>query len=143
MHVNREEVEVPLPRFMGKHCAMFIVRFDTLMQWLFHSWNSGPDYVYQLGVVRFCTSVAWDAKQVSVQPPVLEFLNPNYAVETVDITEDIRVVTVLLEDLHEPCRSWDALRGMIKQLQPLVPPALCVGAVQIPACPNEGFMRRC
>ena len=115
MNVNKEDIMAALPRCMGKHNAIWVARYDTLRRRLFRAWAPGPNSPYELGVVRLCTSVVWDARQVTVEPPTATLMDPTYKLVSAGTDEATKVVTMLLEDLHQPCRVWEAMRAMLRR----------------------------
>ena len=122
----RGELSEALPRTNGKLCAVWIASYDVVTTWLAGEWRHSPTRLpLDLGIVRMIVGVSPDARQATVEPLVTE--SPSVVpgeMTPVPCADPLRVVTILLEDLHEAYKAHEALRLLLMRLTSTSPSIL-------------------
>jgi len=143
----RGELSEALPRTNGKLCAVWIASYDVVTMWLAREWRQGVQLPLDLGIVRMIVGVSPDAQLATVEPLVTELPSVVPGEMTpVPCADPLRVVTILLEDVHEACKVHEALRLLLMRLTSsspsILPAAVASWAMPDPVFTGETVFRR-
>ena len=132
MMKDRAELQCVLPWGNGKLRAMWIARYDVVAEWTFGGgWRGGVKSPFELGVLRMVASASPCGRQVSVAPPVDVLPGDVHGREAaLDGGRAVRIITVLLVDLHEAHLIHAALQRAMRATVPAIPETLCLDALQ-------------
>ena len=110
-----------MPKSGGKLAAIWVANMEVVQDYLKVDWMKGGENQFNLGIIRYITSVSPNGRQVSVQPPIEALPLKEGGLLEVDTEETALVLTVLLEDLHQFFFAYEAIRLFVQALGSSLP----------------------